>query len=223
MKLYKLHAAVLRIKNNPAGLLKGVTTNTTDASKTAFIDRFGKIIVTCHQLKLSEGESLLIIEQQFYNRLLKHLEPYLRLVNTTVHKEDYNVYFDLDGKYQEDREEFVLRQKTGKLLVTKKRLNNTVSDEEFTLFRIKNSIPVQGIDYDAEMILNISEEFVSFTKGCFLGQEVVARVHNLGKPPKKLVVKAEDECNEEEKAALTSRCFDQATGKTLGFVLVRNT
>ena len=29
---------------------------------------------------------------------------------------------------------------------------------------------------------------ISFTKGCFLGREVVARLHNLGKPQRKLFI-----------------------------------
>ena len=60
------------------------------------------------------------------------------------------------------------------------------------------------------------------TKGCYLGQEIVARVHNLGKPPKRLVVKSENECNEEEKQKMTSKCHDPETGKTSGFLLIKN-
>jgi folate-binding protein YgfZ len=65
-----------------------------------------------------------------------------------------------------------------------------VSEQEFTQYRLQQNLPLQGIDYQPdEFILNVdSGQFVSFTKGCFLGQEPVAKVHNRSKPSKKLVV-----------------------------------
>ena len=60
------------------------------------------------------------------------------------------------------------------------------------MFRLKHGIPVHGADYDREMLLNLNDlSYVSFEKGCFLGQEIIARVHHRGKPPKKLVVRRE--------------------------------
>ena len=91
------------------------------------------------------------------------------------------------------------------------------------LFRVVNHIPVQGIDYRDEFLLNISdEEFVSYAKGCFLGQEPISKVHNRSKPTWKLVVRYQDECTEEERQKMTSVVVDPATRRTMGFVFVRN-
>ena len=84
-------------------------------------------------------------------------------------------------------------------------------------------MPVQGIDFDEELLLNVAnEEFVSYTKGCYLGQEIIARVHHRSKPPKKLIVKPLEECQPAEAARMTSKCVDPETGKMVGFIFVDN-
>ena len=98
-----------------------------------------------------------------------------------------------------------------------------VSDEEFTLFRLQNNIPLQGVDYTDEFLLNVSEdEFVSFAKGCFLGQEPISKVHNRSRPAWKLVVRYEDECGAQEKQKMTSTVVDPKTHRRTGFIFVPN-
>ena len=89
---------------------------------------------------------------------------------------------------------------------------NSISDEEFTLFRLDHNIPLMGIDYQAdEFILNVHEyDYVSYTKGCFLGQEPVAKVHNRAQPSRQLIVQFEDQCSPEEAAKMTSKAMDPA-------------
>ncbi|MBI3033191.1 tRNA-modifying protein YgfZ [Candidatus Woesearchaeota archaeon] len=231
MLYFKTTKTVIKLKNNVSKLLKGLSTNTSDASKNAFLDVFGKIIITSYQIKVDE-DILLIIEKQFVERFKQHIEKYRKLTKTIVEETDYQVYANItdekidekeDYKKEDGDDEFVIKEKTGAWLVTKKILTTKVSENDFKVWRVNNKLALQGVDYDREMILNIDdEEYVSFTKGCYLGQEIVARVHNLGKPPKKLVVKSEDDCTEEEKNRLTSKGIDQKTGKILGFIFVKN-
>ncbi len=66
-----------------------------------------------------------------------------------------------------------------------------MSFSQFHLARIKSSIPlipneIGPSDLAAEG--NLVPNAVSLTKGCFLGQEVVARLHNLGNPQRQLFV-----------------------------------
>ncbi|MBP6344212.1 MAG: hypothetical protein KA403_09765, partial [Candidatus Omnitrophica bacterium] len=63
---------------------------------------------------------------------------------------------------------------------------------------------------------------VSYTKGCFLGQEPIAKVHNRSKPTWKLVVRPEDESSPEDQAKMTSKTRDPQSGKIIGFVFVKN-
>jgi folate-binding protein YgfZ len=56
--------------------------------------------------------------------------------------------------------------------------------------RIEAGTPLFNIDFSTESLpaeTGLLDSRVNFSKGCFLGQEVVARMHNLGKPRQKLV------------------------------------
>jgi folate-binding protein YgfZ len=64
-----------------------------------------------------------------------------------------------------------------------------VSEEAAECVRIESGRPRLGLDMDAETIpqeAGINERAVSFTKGCYVGQETVARLHYKGKPNRHL-------------------------------------
>jgi tRNA-modifying protein YgfZ len=65
----------------------------------------------------------------------------------------------------------------------------TVSEEAAECVRIEAGRPRLGYDMDAETMpqeAGINERAVSFTKGCYVGQETVARLHYKGKPNRHL-------------------------------------
>jgi folate-binding protein YgfZ len=65
----------------------------------------------------------------------------------------------------------------------------TVSDEAAECARIESGRPRLGLDMDAETMpqeAGINERAVSFSKGCYVGQETVARLHYRGKPNRHL-------------------------------------
>lgn len=193
MKMYRLQdISVLRVKNNAVQFLNGVTSNSIDAPKNAFLDRFGKIIATVDQHMIDNDHVLLVVRSSCLQQLYTHLKPYLQLSSAKIQATKYLVYFDLDRKYCITENEFVIPQTKRQIVLTEKKLESTVSDDEFLMFRLENNIPLHGVDYSHEMVLNVSYDFVSFTKGCYLGQEVVARVNYLGKPPKRLVANIDE-------------------------------
>lgn len=109
----------------------------------------------------------------------------------------------------------------GRLVFSPKRLPGSATEEAFRRFRLENRLPVQGIDYGDEMVLNVfGDDAVSFTKGCYLGQEVLARVHYRAKPPKKLVVRRLKPG--EIAPVLTSVVTDPETGGAVGFTFEEN-
>jgi folate-binding protein YgfZ len=64
-----------------------------------------------------------------------------------------------------------------------------VSEEAAECLRIESGRPRLGYDMDADTIpqeAGINERAVSFTKGCYVGQETVARLHYRGKPNRHL-------------------------------------
>ncbi|MEO6727026.1 MAG: glycine cleavage T C-terminal barrel domain-containing protein [Blastocatellia bacterium] len=58
----------------------------------------------------------------------------------------------------------------------------------FEIARIEAGVPREGVDAGEEYIILESEleSAVSYTKGCYLGQEVIARIHWRGQPAKRL-------------------------------------
>jgi folate-binding protein YgfZ len=64
-----------------------------------------------------------------------------------------------------------------------------VSDEVAELVRIESGRPRLGLDIGSETIpqeAGLNERGVSFSKGCYVGQETVARLHYKGKPNRHL-------------------------------------
>ena len=222
MKIYQLNKVAWRIKNNAAQFLQGLSSNALTKAQNAFVNIHGRIIAIFDQLRISDDEFIILLEPFFVSVVLEHIYRSAKLSGVKLERLERNVYFDLDGHAPVGHEDWIVSQKSGRLLITLNQWIANVSDEEFVLFRLRNDIPIHGIDYQDEMILNVSEDFVSFTKGCFLGQEPIAKVHNRSKPSWKLVVRFEDECSSEEKQKMTSKVFDPVSKRELGFVFVRN-
>jgi folate-binding protein YgfZ len=64
-----------------------------------------------------------------------------------------------------------------------------VSDEAAECLRIEAGRPRFGLDFDSDTIpeeAGLNDRAVSFTKGCYVGQETVARLHYKGKPNRHL-------------------------------------
>ncbi|MBI2673088.1 hypothetical protein HYX19_02405 [Candidatus Woesearchaeota archaeon] len=224
---YKLlPKVVFKITGNPIQLIKGITTNDEKADKNAFIDNFGKLIVLFDQ-KLIENEWYVVFEKQFEERFQEHIERFVRLNKSKLEKLNLNVYHIIGKDIETDG--IKINQRIGYLLLAKelKEKLDEISDDAYGVIRIENDISIQGIDFDKEMLLNTNwTDVVSFTKGCFLGQEIMARVHNLGKPPKKLVRIIYDKVPEKvtsegkEVGNITSKCFSTKYGKYLVFAFL---
>jgi folate-binding protein YgfZ len=66
----------------------------------------------------------------------------------------------------------------------------SVSEEAVEAVRVETGRPRYGIDLDDSVIpqeAGLNERAVSFTKGCYVGQETVARLHYRGKPNRRLL------------------------------------
>ena len=64
-----------------------------------------------------------------------------------------------------------------------------VSEELVECLRVEQGRPRYGIDLDDTVIpqeAGLNERAVSFTKGCYVGQETVARLYHRGKPNRHL-------------------------------------
>ena len=64
-----------------------------------------------------------------------------------------------------------------------------VSEAAAEIVRVEHGLPRYGVDLDETVIpqeAGLNERAVSFTKGCYVGQETVARLHYRGKPNRHL-------------------------------------
>jgi folate-binding protein YgfZ len=64
-----------------------------------------------------------------------------------------------------------------------------VSDDAVECLRVESGRPRFGLDFDSDTIpeeAGLNDRAVSFTKGCYVGQETVARLHYKGKPNRHL-------------------------------------
>ena len=222
MRLYHCDRKVLlRFQNQAEKFIKDYSTNVLTASKNAFVDGKGRIVAVFDQHQISEDEIWAVVEKSAVERLLSHLSKYLYITEVKVEKEEgMGIYWDLDNEVEPPtKEDVFIPQRAGRLWLTRSNPKINVLTDEMTRFRITHQIPWQDIDFHDELLLCVgNQDYVSYVKGCYLGQEIIARVHYKGRPPKKLVVKSWRDCDDEQKAAMTSRIKDLSLGEDVGFV-----
>lgn len=102
-----------------------------------------------------------------------------------------------------------------------------ISADELERWRIENAIPRWGAELDETILpaeAGLTETHVSFTKGCYPGQEPIARQHYRGKVNRRLrvldveVAAAGDEIRRGDK--VVGRITSAVSGRALGYVRV---
>jgi folate-binding protein YgfZ len=107
-----------------------------------------------------------------------------------------------------------------------------ISDELYEVLRIENGVPLYGVDaLETTIVPELGiENLISYDKGCYVGQEIIARIHFRGHIAKQLtglILENEAKPNDELKSIdgknagkITSVTFSLTLGKfiALGFV-----
>ncbi|MGC2236004.1 MAG: glycine cleavage T C-terminal barrel domain-containing protein [Pyrinomonadaceae bacterium] len=111
-----------------------------------------------------------------------------------------------------------------------------ISDELFEVLRVERGLPLYGVDMDETTIVPELDlpDLISYNKGCYIGQEIIARIHFRGHVAKKLTglifedataeIKPNDEIKSlEDKNAgkITSVTFSPKLEKTIALAFVR--
>lgn len=94
--------------------------------------------------------------------------------------------------------------------------------EAWEVFRIEQGIPVWGKELD-ETVLPVEaglESAVSYSKGCYIGQEVLLRLRNFSEPKQRLKGLFLDQ-PVPEGARVTSSCRSRALDRPIALALVR--
>lgn len=93
----------------------------------------------------------------------------------------------IEGNIQFGKEVFVREESVEDF---KSKLTNAVeiSDEIYNILRIEEGIPLYGVDMDESTIVPELglEGLISYNKGCYIGQEIIARIYFRGHVAKQL-------------------------------------
>ena len=140
---------------------------------------------------------------------------------------------EIEGNIRFSNEVFVLEESVEEF---KSKLENAVeiSDEIYQILRMEDGIPLYGIDMDETTIVPELglDGLISYNKGCYIGQEIIARIYfrgHVAKQMKGLVLSGELGVESRElktvdgKSAgkITAVCYSPKLGKHIALGYVR--
>lgn len=178
------YRAVLEINGVDAlKFLQGITTNDMQQTSedkllyTFFTSAQGKYLADALIQKTNDGV-LLEVPQMAANLLLEHFARYKLRHKITCSKSTLQVYVDTENGLIDPRSDNLWRRNY---------LQTANTDDNFDAYhkrRIASYVVEGGVDmleYEKGFVLHYTNHLanngVSFTKGCYLGQEVTTRMH----------------------------------------------
>jgi len=170
-----------------------------------------RIIAPLRVLKRGDDDFLLATEPELGERVLAELLRFRFAAKAEIEPEEHEAWLVLGG------DEVLDSRPDGA----------EVEAEDFERWRIEAGIPRWGRELDETILpaeAGLTETHVSFTKGCYPGQEPIARQHHRGKVNRRLrVLEVEaaepgDEIHLGEKTV--GRITSAVPGRALGYVRV---
>ena len=160
---------------------------------SAYCQHQGKILVLFWLLRCKDG-FLLSFPLDLIDSIKTRLEMFILMSDVTI--ENVTEKYLQVGLIKENRTDaHVLNDQLSLMLVDSQSTEkfNFVSQQYWDKSCIDNLIPeinsITTEKFIPQMLnLDIDEIGVSFTKGCYPGQEVIARLHYLGKPKRRLFI-----------------------------------
>jgi len=154
----------------------------------AYCQHQGKIIVIIWVFK-KENSFYLSIPNDLKEIVLSKLNMFKLMSRVEI--EDYSSKINQFGLVGENRENSLKITDNLSLITTRKKISNSNHDSEWEYACINDKLPEVIAIHSESFIpqaldLDVNLFGVSFTKGCYPGQEVVARMHYLGKPKRRL-------------------------------------
>ena len=212
-----------------------------DSTEAFVLDAKGKtlafLLVICNDDRL-----ILLAQQSQAESLLQHLNKYAFLQEATLTRLDEAKIVWRIGKLNagipttlaSGLQVQVVESTTAESEKDQSLLSNSVEKAVFEAFRVENRIPQGGVD----VLDNLAQEFerdktaISFNKGCYLGQETVARLDALGHTNKTLCLiqfKADESpdletelsCGEKTCGRVTSVCWSPKHNSMLALAMIK--
>jgi folate-binding protein YgfZ len=110
----------------------------------------------------------------------------------------------------------------GTVEVLDQAVTDTVSAEEFERARIEAGVPAWGKELDDSILpaeAGLDETHISFTKGCYPGQEPIARLHHRGHVNRRLRTLEVESAGPGDEIALDGKGIGRVTSSVHGLAL----
>ena len=190
------HLRILTISGEDAGeLLQGQMTQ--DVRKledgkihiTSFCNVQGRVIASAFIQERNEQYDL-ILSSEIIDDLENHLKRYVLRSKVIIEQSDEKTFGAYKSDINEDSKECRSLKNDPKRVLTlssqvPESIDNFITSEEWIRCDIENSIAIiykESTEKFIPQMLNLDIlDAVSFSKGCYTGQEVVARVQHRGK------------------------------------------
>ena len=129
----------------------------------------------------------IIIEESLIETFVEDLMPYAKFFGVTFHMGDESVLGHVVDSLEKSNNNSFLTNGSFDLEVEieedKKSISNEISQDKWQMankIALNHSLCFDDIALYRPLELNYDKLRVSFTKGCFRGQEIIARMHYLG-------------------------------------------
>jgi folate-binding protein YgfZ len=168
-----------------------------------------RVIAPLRVLRRGERDFLLSTEPELGDRVSAELLRSRFAAKVEIDREQHDAWLVLDGGE----------------VIDKRPAGDDIGANEYERWRIEHAVPRWGAEIDERVLpaeAGLDETHISFTKGCYPGQEPIARQHYRGKVNRRLrVLEVEsarpgDEIREDDK--VVGRVTSAVPGLALGYV-----
>jgi aminomethyltransferase len=193
MSVVKLDAYVLIVRGNDSlKLIDGLSTNKVEKScSTVFTTATAKVIDLVDVI-VKESFIALVGHNPYKQNLLQHISQKILNQDVTIGdaSESNNVYLSTKEFPKKDGIT-IMKTFRGWLIVSPKniQITDSMSQMDFDEYRVDNMIPMQGHEITPKnhpLACGLGH-LVHESKGCYIGQEILARMRSRGKQGKELV------------------------------------
>ena len=168
-----------------------------------------RVIAPLVVLRRGADDFLLLTEPELGERVRAELTRFRFAAKAEIEPEQHESWLVLGGDE----------------LLDERPAGEEIDEEQFDRWRVEAGIPRWGREIDESILpaeAGLTETHVSFTKGCYPGQEPIARLHHRGKVNRRLrVLELEGEPTSEElvlDGKVVGRITSRAGNRALGYV-----
>jgi folate-binding protein YgfZ len=180
---------------------------TGEACDALLLTAKARVIAPLRILRRGEDDFLLLTEPELGDTVRRELLRMRFAAKAEIEPEEHESWIVLDG---------------GEVLDERPQ-GHEVSEEEYERWRVESGIPRWGHEIDDRVLpaeAGLDETHVSFTKGCYPGQEPIARQHHRGKVNRRLrVVELDGEVSPGTELLLDGKTVGRITSAVPGLAL----